>query len=90
MASSSGVWISSLAGSLAGGSCLAGEGELAGEGGGELAEGGGGELKEAASPADTLACRLASCSDILLISGMSSWAEQQGGGAGGVWRSFNL
>ena len=90
MASSSGVWISILSWSLAGGSCLAGEGELAGEGGGELAEGGGGELKEAASPADTLACRLASCSR----HPPHLRDEQLGRAAGrrgrGVWRSLSL
>ena len=66
--------------------CLAGEGELAGGRWGATGSSsltGGGEEREVASTADTLACRLVSCSDILLISGMSSWAEQQGWGAGG-------
>jgi hypothetical protein len=43
---------------------------------------GGGEVRGVASTADTLAFRLASCWDILVISGMSSWAEQEQGGLG--------
>ena len=39
-------------------------------------------MKVVASTADTLACRPVSCFDILVISGMSSWAEQQGGAEG--------
>ena len=43
-------------------------------------------MRGVASTADTLAFRLASCWDILVISGMSSWAEQEQGG----WESFKL